>query len=124
MNPYLASTLAYGAAAAAAALLAFAPKDSRADDITIDTTPFVSTKTRAEVRGDYIKAPSARASTEWSSQMNEQHPYKSSLTRSDARSGYLHDRQEVSQYNGEDSGSYLLSHPRRDPTRAMGAGAR
>jgi len=125
MNPYLASSLAYGAAAVAAALLAFAPKDSRADDITIDKTPFVSATTRSTVRADYLKHPGDSAYTEWGSQMNEQAPYKSALERGQARTGFIGAREEVHEYTAEDSGStYLKSHERRNPASVMGGPAR
>jgi hypothetical protein len=115
MNRKLASTLSIVSTAAAAfAFAAIASCNAYADDITIDNTPFVSTKTRAEVRAEVMgQAEQLRmANSEWPTQMNQ--PFHSGLTRAEAKADYIGSRREVNAFNGEDSGSaYLASLPRR-----------
>jgi len=65
MNRFFAASLAVASIAFAGAALA--------DDITIDSTPVVSTKTRAEVRNEFL---ASRAQTQ-------------ALTREDSGSQYL-----------------------------------
>lgn len=61
MNRNLASALTIGATAAAAvAVAALGPAKAYADDITIDTTPFVSSKSRAEVQAELMRQPDGR----------------------------------------------------------------
>ena len=114
MNRNLASTLTITATAAAAfALAALACNNAYADDITVDNTPFVSSKTRAEVQAEAM-GQSSIASSEWATQMNEPRQTTSDLTRAQVTAEYLASRREVSAMNAEDSGSsYLASLPRR-----------
>jgi hypothetical protein len=81
-----------------------------ADDITIDSTPFVSTKTRAEVQAEVMgHAEQLRvAYGEWPTEMNRA-PSHSSLTRAQVRDEYLASRDEVKAFTGEDSGSSYLA---------------
>ena len=114
MNRNLASTLTITATAAAAfAMAALACNNAYADDITVDNTPFVSSKSRAEVQAEMGQATSI-ASSEWATQMNEQRQTMSDLTRAQVTAEYLAARREVSALNAEDSGSfYFASMPRR-----------
>ncbi len=115
MNRKLASTLSIVSTAAAAfAFAAIASGNAYADDITIDATPFVSTKTRAEVRSEVLgQAEQLRmANSEWPTPLNQQ--FQGSLTRAQVKADYFAARREMNALNGEDSGSsYLASLPRR-----------
>jgi hypothetical protein len=115
MNRNLASTLTIAATAAAAlALAAMACNNAYADDITVDNTPFVSSKTRAEVQAEVTGQDMSIASGEWAAQMNEPRQTISDLTRAQVTAEYLAARREVSALNGEDSGSfYFAMMPRR-----------
>jgi hypothetical protein len=115
MNRNLASTLTITATAAAAfALAALACNNAYADDITVDNTPFVSSKTRAEVRAEVMNQDMGIASSEWTAQMNHPRQPTSDLTREQVTAEYLAARREVSALNAEDSGSfYFAMLPRR-----------
>jgi hypothetical protein len=91
-----------------------------ADDITIDPTTFVSTRTRADVRQEVAKS----SLTEWERQYGGPHAV-SSYTRAQARDAYVADRREVWALGGEDSGSAYPNWKAPTPsTRAMGGPAR
>lgn len=75
-----------------------------ADDITVDTTPFTSTKTRAEVLAEF-KTPGPNF---WSTQYN-MFQIKSTKTSQEVMDEYRANRGEVSALTGEDSGSAYLS---------------
>jgi hypothetical protein len=115
MNRNLASTLTITATAAAAfAMAALACNNAYADDITVDNTPFVSSKTRAEVQAEVTGQDMSIASSEWATQMNEPRRTMSDFTRAQATAEYLAARREVSAMNAEDSGSfYFAMLPRR-----------
>lgn len=117
MNRILATSLTFvSTGAAALALAAIASGNAYADDITIDSTPFVSSRTRAEVRAEVMGQGEAlrMANSEWSMQMNTAHLPQSTLTRAQVRQEYIATRREANAFNGEDSGSsYLASLPRR-----------
>ena len=116
MNRNFASTLIITGTAAAALGLAALTSTAYADDITIDKTPFVSTKSRAEVRAEVMgNVEQLRmANGEWPGPMTLA-PQASSLTRAQAQADYVSARREVNAFNAEDSGSsYIASHqPRR-----------
>jgi len=117
MNRNLRSSLVFTGTAAAAFALAAMTSVAYADDITIDPTPFVSTKSRAEVRAEVIgKAEQIRmAHGEGAPEMN--HAMSgSTLTRAQVRDEYMASRAQVSAFNGEDSGSAYLTamQPRHD----------
>jgi hypothetical protein len=115
MNRNIASTLTIAATAAAAfAMAALACNNAYADDITIDNTPFVSGKTRAEVQAEVMGQDMSIASSEWAAQMNEPRRTMSDLTRAQVTAEYLSARREVGALNAEDSGSfYFAALPRR-----------
>jgi len=116
MNRKFASILSITTTAAAVlAVAAIASGNACADDITIDTTPFVSTKTRAEVRAEVLGQSEAlrTASSEWTMQMNDAPQPSSGYTRAQATAEYIAARREVSALNAEDSGSsYFAALPR------------
>jgi hypothetical protein len=114
MNRILESTLSVATTAAAVfAVVAIASGNAYADDITIDTTPFVSTKTRAEVRAEVMGQSMTSASSEWAMQFNHAPQVKSAYTREQATAEYMAARNEVNARNSEDSGSsYFAALPR------------
>lgn len=108
------------AAVAVLAAAAAPAGQSLADDITTDPTPFVSTRTRADVRQEVAKS----SLTEWERQYGGPQA-ASSYTRAQARDAYVAGRREVWALDGEDSGSaYLTWKGPTSSTRAMGAPAR
>jgi hypothetical protein len=115
MNRNIASTLTITTTAAAAiALAAIASGNAYADDITVDNTPFVSSRTRAEVQAEVIGQSLTIASSEWSTQMNQPPQRMSDFTRAQATAEYLAARSEVNALTAEDSGSsYFATLPRR-----------
>lgn len=120
MNRKLASALSITVTAAASlAAAAIASGNAYADDITIDTTPFVSTKTRAEVRAGAMGPSLTSAASEWAMQMNDATTPRSAYTRAQARAEYISARDEVNSRNAEDSGSSYLATLRRDIGNAV-----
>jgi hypothetical protein len=121
MNRKLASALSITSTAAALfAVAAIASGNAYADDITIDNTPFVSSKTRAEVRAEVTGQSELlrMASSEWSMQQSQTMQPTSGYTRAQATAEYIAARAQVSAVNGEDSGSsYFAALP-----RSVGAG--
>jgi len=108
---------------------ALASASAFADDITVDNTPFVSTKSRAEVRADLMnqKQRAKVAADEWSVRRDQQRQARREATNRQSRAEYAADRDEVKALNGEDSGSAYLSRQaarRRADTATMGAPAR
>ena len=117
MNRHLASTLTVTSTVAAVfAVAAIATGNAYADDITIDNTPFVSTKSRAEVRAAVVGQSELLrdSSSEWAMQLNQAARPHSALTSAAAKAEYIAARREVNALNAEDSGSfYLATQPRR-----------
>ena len=125
MNRNLASALAVGATAAVAvAVAALGPAKAYADDITIDNTPFVSSKSRAEVQGELVRQPEVvtAGASEWSMQYNEVPRLKSAYTSDQVRAQYKTSRLEVGALTAEDSGSAYLARTAM-PARANNANA-
>jgi hypothetical protein len=125
MNRNLASTFALTAALAAVSI---APSITRADDITIDPTPFVSRRTRAEVIAELLRPSELRriGSSEWAVQYNPVPRVKSTYTSEQARAEYRASRDFVSAMNSEDSGSayFIKSGMPAGNANVMGAPAR
>lgn len=117
----LAMEIAAGVAAVAAAAAITSGK-AYAEDITIDNSPFVSTRSRAEVRAELMNKGGF---TEWALQLNDS-SIKSSYTKGQARADYVAARDEVRALNGEDSGSAYLGRklPGVNARAVMGAPAR
>lgn len=85
-------------------VLAAAATSAFADDITIDTTPFVSTKSRAEVRAQLLE----RGPNVWSTQYNPLAQFSADRSRAEVVAEYLASRREVAALTAEDSGSAYL----------------
>jgi hypothetical protein len=100
MNRTIASILAISAAAFAGSALA--------DDITVDTTPFASAKSRVEVQAELAQYKGAGIN-HWSTQYNPLKQFKSATTREQVVAEYVASRDEVAALNGEDSGSTYLA---------------
>lgn len=96
---------AVGAIAAAAAAAMALPRSAFADDITIDTQPFVSSRTRGEVQQELLgQARQVRAgATEWSLQQGA--VLKGKVTAAEVRADFVANRREVGALTAEDSGS-------------------
>jgi hypothetical protein len=100
MNRQLATALVIAAAAAAGNAFAY--------DITIDTTPFVSSKSRAEVQTELTEFKKAGTSP-WSTQFNQLGAYRGQRSCAKVTSEYVALRNAVAALTGEDSGSANLA---------------
>ena len=98
------SILAYAAVVAFAGFAASA----HADDISVETTPFVSTASRAAVQAELQQAQAGRVNG-WVRYYSPQPVLGSAKTRADAIAEYLRSRDETSALTSEDSGSAWLS---------------
>lgn len=96
---------AVGAIAGAAATAMSLPRTAYADDITIETKPFVSSRTRTEVHDELLgQARQVRAgATEWSQQQGT--VLKGQVTVPEVRAEFVANRREVTALTAEDSGS-------------------
>ena len=74
----------------------------------MDTTPFVSSKSRAEVQAQLMQFKQAGTSP-WSMQYNPLRSFKSSTTRAEVTAQYIDARDQVAALNAEDSGSAYLA---------------
>lgn len=93
----------------ATALIAIAAASSAfADDITIDSQPFTSTKTRAQVQAELQQYQQAGVNP-WSQSYNPLKSFQSTKTRAEVKADYLKSRAETAALTGEDSGSAYLS---------------
>ena len=128
MTRNLASALAVAIGiAAAAAAATIASGTAHAEDITVDSTPFASSRSRADVRAELLGQPAlARsAASEWSMQSNQLPVVKSSYTSDQVKAEYKSSRDDVSALNAEDSGSsYFLKRSIRPDATSMGGPAR
>jgi hypothetical protein len=135
MTRNVASALGFGATVAAAALAATATIVSgnvHADiiangEISVDNTPFVSTRTRSEVKGELMgQADLVRTgASEWAMQHDQASAFKSAYTREQAKAEYKAARSEVMALTAEDGGALYFKRPAmRGNTTVMGAPAR
>lgn len=128
MKRSLASALAIVTSISAALGGAALSGSARADDITLDDTPFKSTRSRAEVLGELISQPVrvSAGADEWALQGNGLHGLKSTYTSQQARSDYKFSREQVHALTAEDSGSsyFKRSVAAGNPTSVMGGPAR
>ena len=99
MNRFILASLF--AVAAAASISAFA------DDITVETKPFVSTLSRSEARSELARFKQA-GHNPWAQNYNQLSSFRSSMTRAQATAEYLQSRDEVARLTAEDSGSAVL----------------
>lgn len=114
------ASFAFAATAAAAALAAALVSTSAyGESPTIDNTPFVGSKTRAQVQAE-LKTPFIGGSP-WASQYN-MFTRGSTLTTEQVRGEYKMSREEVSALTAEDSGSAFLARSLKGKaTATMGA---
>ena len=92
---------------------------ARADDITIDPVPFVSTATRAQVQAE-LKAYKAAGINPWATHYNPLAHFRSTQSRAQVQAEFLANREAVAAMNGEDSGSqYLASAGSRLPAGVL-----
>lgn len=105
--------------AAAAVAAALVSTSAYAESPTIDNTPFVSSRTRAEVQAE-LKTPFIGGDP-WSSEYN-MFGRSSALSTEQVRGAYKMSREEANALNSEDSGSaYLAKLPLRvKATATMG----
>jgi hypothetical protein len=95
----------------------FAAGNALADDITVETTPFASTASRAQVQAELAQFKQS-GSNPWSNQYNQLANFKGQLTRAQVVAEFMADRAEVAAFTGEDSGSAYLA---RGENAAAGA---
>jgi hypothetical protein len=113
MNRTITTALVVAAAAATGACFA--------DDITLDTTPFTSTRSRAEVQAELSRGSIERALADYRLMAQR----KSSYTRQQAIADYTAHRDEVAALNAQDSGSaYLAQMGNRPASAVMGGPSR
>lgn len=93
---------------ALAAVAALATGAARADDITIDNTPFQSVRTRAEVQAELGQFQKAGVSP-WSIRYNPLAKFQSQQTRAQVQAEYRAERDQVAAMTAEDSGSAYLT---------------
>jgi hypothetical protein len=126
MNRNLPSAIAAGAvttiALLAAAVIASTP--AYADDITVEQSPFVSSRTRQEVSAE-AKTPYPGGNP-WSGTYN-MFQARSTATSEQIQGEYRVNRDRVNAFHGEDSGSVYIMKAQDSlapTTAAMGASAR
>jgi hypothetical protein len=88
----------------AIAIAALGATAAYAGDITIDPTPFVSTRTRAEVQAQ-LAQPGPNV---WATSYNQLAQFQSQRTRAEVKAEYLAARSQVEALTAEDSGSAYL----------------
>ncbi len=105
------------ASALVIALASVAAGNAMADDITIDTTPFTSTKSRTEVLTDLAQYRQAGVNP-WSTSYNPLRGFQSTKSVAQMRAEFVAARDEVAAFNGEDSGAAYLAQTARVNVRA------
>jgi hypothetical protein len=79
-------------------------------DIAVESTPFVSTRTQAEVQAELAQYKQAGVNP-WSTSYNPLKYFRSAKTRAEVEQEYIASRDEVRGMTAEDSGSaYLAQH--------------
>ena len=128
MTRNVASALAFATAVAAAAVATVIMSSKAiADDITVDSTAFKSSRSRAEVQAELMRQGELARSgaSEWAMQFNKAPELKSAYTGEQARSLYKASREEVRALTAEDSGSaYFARSAPRNSSATMGGPAR
>ncbi|HEY0823465.1 MAG TPA: DUF4148 domain-containing protein, partial [Ramlibacter sp.] len=100
---------------AAALVLVASAGSALADDITIDTNPFTSAKSRAEVQAELQQFRRAGVNP-WAQDYNPLQSFTGRKTRAQVTAEYIQSRDAVAATTGEDSGSAFLA--RRAPAAA------
>jgi hypothetical protein len=104
---------------AVAAFAALASAAARADDITIDTTPFHSQRTRAEVQAELMQYRQAGVNP-WSTSYNPLKGFQSTVAREQVQAEFLSNRNAVAAMTSEDSGSAYLTQVAAANSRSNG----
>lgn len=94
--------------ALAVVIAAAAAGNAFADDITIETTPFKSTASRAQVQSE-LAAFRSSGSSPWADEYNQLSAFSSSKTRAQVVAEFRSARQEVAALTAEDSGSSYMA---------------
>ena len=121
MTRLAASLIAYSGAVIAATAATIAMSGvALAETPTIDTTPFVSTRTRDDVRAEVLRSRDqlSAAGSEWAMQQGEPLP-KSGYTRAQATAEYIAAREQVHAMNSEAGGSVQFAQVPVQPRDAM-----
>ena len=93
-----------------AALSIAAAGSAWADDITIDTTPFVSTKTRAEVKAEWVQARADGSLAALTADYVPAQRFASTLTRQEVLAEVRINRDGFAlAMTGEDSGAFYMA---------------
>ncbi|WP_332815943.1 DUF4148 domain-containing protein [Ramlibacter sp.] len=100
---------------------AVAAGSALADDITIDTTPFQSTATRAQVQADLASYKQAGVNP-WSTTYQPLRSFQSSKSRAEVSNEYVASRDRVTAMTREDSGSAWLARNGQRPSGERVAG--
>lgn len=109
MNRYLITSLL---AIAAAGISTGASATALAGDISIESTPFVSTLSRAQVQAE-LRQFKASGVNPWALNYNQLAVFHGTNTRAQVVSEFLQSRDEAAAMTAEDSGSaYLSAHGR------------
>jgi len=95
----------------AAVAFAAAAGSAFADDITVETSPFVSNATRAEVQADFAAARTAGVSPA-SNRYDPLAHFQSERSRAAVTAEYIAARDRVAAFTAEDSGSAYLAQQR------------
>jgi len=94
-----------------AAAAAAATGNAFADDITIDTTPFVSSRSRTEVQTELAQYKQSGVNP-WSISYHQLRAFQGAKTREQVTGEYITARDRVAAFTGEDSGSAYLARSR------------
>lgn len=100
--------------AIAIAIAAAAAGNAFADDITVDNHPFVSSRSAAEVAGEYLASRDqvAALTAEDSGSAYLARGLQSTRSRAEVAGEYIASRAQVAALTGEDSGSGYLARSR------------
>jgi hypothetical protein len=79
-----------------------------AGDISIETQPFTSTRTVAEVRAELAQFKASGVDP-WADEYNPVQQFHGDRTRADVQAEFMQSRDEVAAMNGEDSGSIYMA---------------
>ena len=88
----------------AALILVAAAGSAFADDITVDNTPFVSSRTRAEVQAE-LQQYQQQDVNPWARDYKPLQSFHSGTTRAQVTADFLGARDEVAASNSEDGGA-------------------
>jgi hypothetical protein len=78
-----------------------------ADDITVDSTPFVSSASRAQVQSELQQSRQSGVNP-WAQDYNQLAEFRSAKSRGEVAGEYIRSRGEAAAFVAEDSGSVML----------------